>query len=360
MVTEDENMHSQQRLETIDTPAAWYGEDLQTKPETWTYVLNEDEVSELMTASQKFKDSGVPLGKISPENFQLSRLRPFLQALADTLKHGIGFQLISGLPIQDCSPLDRAQIFCGIGSYIGKARSQNAAGHLLGHVRDTGADIKDPRVRIYQTTERQTFHTDSSDVVGLLCINEAKEGGDSMLASSMTAYNEMLKRKPDLLKVLFDPIATDRRGEVPEGEKPYFTIPVYNRFEGFLTCIYQRNYIDSAKRFDDAPKLSDEQIEALDLLDTIVNEPTVNLRMRLKPGDMQFVYNHTMLHDRTAFIDWPDQDRRRHLLRLWLSVPDDRPLPPVFCQRYGSIEIGNRGGVITKETILHAPIEAQN
>ena len=227
----------------------------------------------------------------------------------------------------------------------------------MGHVRDTGADIKDPKVRIYQTTERQTFHTDSSDVVGLLCINEAKEGGDSMLASSMTAYNELLKRRPDLLEVLFDPIATDRRGEIPEGQKPYFTIPVYNKFDGFLTCIYQRNYIDSAKRFKDAPKLSHQQVEALDLLDEIVNKPEVNLRMRLKPGDMQFVYNHTMLHDRTAFVDWPDQDRRRHLLRLWLSIPNDRPLPPVFSQRYGSIEIGNRGGVITKETILHAPIE---
>ena len=142
-----------------------------------------------------------------------------------------------------------------------------------------------------------------------------------MLASSMTAYNELLDRRPDLLEVLFDPIATDRRGEVPEGEKPYFTIPVFNKFAGFLTCIYQRNYIDSAKRSADAPKLSDKQVEALDLLDEIVNKPEVHLCMRLKPGDMQFVYNHTMLHDRTAFTDWPERYKRRHLLRLWLFVP---------------------------------------
>ena len=316
-------MNAQLSLEKVNTPAAWYGAELQRQPETWTYVLNDAEIGELFDASRKFKDSGIPIGKISPESFRLSKLSPFLDALADTLKHGMGFQLISGLPIDDCTPLDRAQIFCGIGSYIGKARSQNAAGHLLGHVRDTGADIKDPKVRIYQTTERQTFHTDSSDVVGLLCINEAKEGGDSMLASSMTAYNELLDRRPDLLAVLFDPIATDRRGEVPEGEKPYFTIPVYNRFEGFLTCIYQRNYIDSAKRFEDAPKLSDEQIEALDLLDTIVNEPEVNLRMRLKPGDMQFVYNHTMLHEQAIYqhdgrqyqVEKLDFDNRKAFVR---------------------------------------------
>ena len=124
------------------------------------------------------------------------------------------------------------------------------------------------------------------------------------------------------------------------------------------SCIYQRNYINSAKRFDDAPQLTAEQIEALDLLDEIVNEPNIHLRMRLKPGDMQFVYNHTMLHDRTAFVDWPEKDQRRHLLRLWLALPNDRPLPPIYAERYGSIEIGNRGGVITKETVLHAPVEA--
>ena len=159
----------------------------------------------------------------------------------------MGFQLISGLPIDDCTPLDRAQIFCGIGSYIGKARSQNAAGHLLGHVRDTGADIKDPKVRIYQTTERQTFHTDSSDVVGLLCINEAKEGGDSMLASSMTAYNELLDRRPDLLAVLFDPIATDRRGEVPKAKSPISPFLSITGLKGFWTCIYQRNILISLR-----------------------------------------------------------------------------------------------------------------
>ena len=350
-------MNTRLSQEKINTPAAWYGAELQRQPETWTYVLNDAEIAELFDASRKFKDSGIPIGQISPENFKLPKLSPFLDKLGDNLKHGIGFHLISGLPVEDCTPLDRAQIFCGIGSYIGRARSQNAAGHLLGHVRDIGGDIKDPKIRIYQTTERQTFHTDSSDVVGLLCINEAKEGGDSMLASSMTAFNELLKRRPDLLKVLFDPIATDRRGEVPEGEKPYFTIPVYNYFAGFLTCIYQRNYINSAQRFADAPKLSNKQVEALDLLDTIVNEPELHLRMRLKPGDMQFVYNHTMLHDRTAFIDWPDRVRKRHLLRLWLSLPNDRPLPAVFSQRYGSIQIGDRGGVVTTETVLHVPVE---
>ena len=178
-----------------------------------------------------------------------------------------------------------------------------------------------------------------------------------MLASSVTAYNEILKRRPDLVPHLFLPVATDRRGEVPENEEPFFTIPVYNWHAHFLTCIYQRNYIESARRFESAPELSEQQIEALDLLDEIVNEPGMHLRMRLQPGDMQFVYNHSLLHDRTGFTDWPDPDKRRHLLRLWLAIPGDRPLPSVFAQRYGSLEVGNRGGVITKETVLHAPVD---
>ena len=149
------------------------------------------------------------------------------------------------MPVSRYSAEVYATIFCGIGSHLGSARSQNAAGHLLGHVRDIGADVNNPNTRIYQTTARQSFHTDSCDVVGLLCLKEAKEGGDSMLASSVTAYNEIAKRRPDLVPALFEPVATDRRGEVPEGQDPFFMIPVFTWHEGYLTCIYQRNYINS-------------------------------------------------------------------------------------------------------------------
>ena len=341
----------------ITESAAWTGKDMVAEPERWTYHLGDADVAEIEAAATAFIDSGQPLGLISKGSFPLGAFGSWLEKLRENLINGIGFQLIKGLPVETYSGQMRATIFCGIGSHLGVARSQNAAGHLLGHVRDIGADVNDPNARIYQTTSRQSFHTDSCDVVGLLCIREAMSGGDSMLASSVTAYNEILKRRPDLVPHLFLPLATDRRGEVPENEEPFFTIPVYNWHAHFLTCIYQRNYIESARRFESAPELSDQQIEALDLLDEIVNEPGMHLRMRLQPGDMQFVYNHSLLHDRTGFTDWPDPDKRRHLLRLWLAVPGDRPLPSVFAQRYGSVEVGNRGGVITKETVLHAPVD---
>ena len=343
--------------DAITSPVAWTGRDMMAAPERWTYRLSDADVAEIENAATIFIDSGRPLGQITRDLFPLPEFGVWLESLRETLIHGIGFQLITGLPVETYSGDMRATIFCGIGSHIGRARSQNAAGHLLGHVRDVGADINDPNTRIYQTTSRQSFHTDSCDVVGLLCVREAMSGGDSMLASSMTAYNEILKRRPDLAPHLFLPVATDRRGEVPENEDPFFTIPVYSWHRNFLTCIYQRNYIDSAQRFETAPRLSAQQLEALDLLDDIVNEPDMHLRMRLQPGDMQFVYNHSLLHDRTGFTDWPEAEKRRHLLRLWLAVPEDRPLPAVFAQRYGSVDIGDRGGVITSETVLHAPVD---
>lgn len=151
------------------------------------------------------------------------------------------------------------------------------------------------------------------------------------------------------------PIATDRRGEVPAGELPYFLIPVFNWHQGFLTAIYQRQYIDSAQRFADAPRLTPAHVEALDLFDTLANSPELSFSMRLQPGDMQFVYNHTLLHDRTGFEDWPDDANKRHLLRLWLAVPGDRPLPPVCASRYGSIAVGDRDGVIVPGTALQVP-----
>ncbi|NNM34760.1 MAG: hypothetical protein HKO53_16915, partial [Gemmatimonadetes bacterium] len=180
---------------------------------------------------------------------------------------------------------------------------------------------------------------------------------ESLLVSALTIYNRMREARPDLLALLFEPIATDRRGEVPEGGDPFMTIPVLNWHAGHLTVFYQRQYIESAQRFPAAPRLTEAHMEALDLFDVISNDPELHLRMRLERGDMQFVYNHSQLHDRTDFVDWPELEHRRHLLRLWLSPPGDRELPDCFRQRYGSIEVGNRGGIITEHTVLSAPID---
>ena len=337
-------------------PSAWRGRDVAQRSD-WLIELTIQQIAELESAAAHYLSLGRDVGEITADAFPLPTFAAHLASLSNTLLNGHGFEVLRGLPVATYTQETAATIFCGIGAHLGRARSQNAAGHILGHVRNIGADANDTNTRIYQTAERQTFHTDSADVVGLLCLREAQIGGMSLLVSVETIANRMADTRPDVLALLFDPIATDRRGEVPEGAAPFMTIPVLSWHAGQLTVFYQRQYIESAQRFDDAPRLTHKHIEALDLFDALANDPDLHMSMQLQPGDMQFVYNHSQLHDRTGFTDWPDPDKRRHLMRLWLSIPGDRALPEVFKERYGSIKIGNRGGIITANTTLHAPLD---
>jgi hypothetical protein len=332
--------------------AAWYGPDMAKRTE-WLMPLSPAEIDEVEATAKTLAAREANIAAITAHDFPLPSLAAKLKARVENeVLNGRGFLLLRGLPVERWSMREAATAFYGLGAHLGSARSQ-----VLGHVQDLGLDVKDPNVRIYQTHERQTYHTDSCDIVGLLCLKTAKSGGLSALVSSTTIFNEMRRRRPDLLQLLFKPIATDRRGEVPPGRKPYFEIPVFNWHQGFLSAIYQRQYIDSAQRFPDAPRLEPKQVEALDTFDALANDPALHLFMEFKPGDVQLVHNHTMLHDRTAFVDWPDAARRRHLLRLWLAASGARPLPEIFGQRYGSVAIGDRGGIIVHGSRLNAPLE---
>jgi hypothetical protein len=342
----------------IEAASAWKGRDLRDQPQEWTYRLSPAEIAEIATATAGVRERGLDIAEIRREDFPLPTLGPVLDRLRNQVLNGRGFALIRGLPVEGRPVVDSAAAYWGVGTYFGNARSQNAKGHLLGHVRDLGLHTEDPNVRTYQTTERQHFHTDSCDIVALLCLKTAKSGGMSSFTSSMSIYNAMATRRPDLVARLFAPFPTDRRGEVPEGKKPYFELPVYNDYQGYLSVIYSRPYIHSSQRFPDARRLTPEDIEALDMFDDLANDADLRLDMNFEPGDMQFLHNHTILHDRTAFVDWPEPERRRHLLRLWLAAPGARPLPPIYAERYGTITVGDRGGIICPNTRLHAPLEA--
>ena len=344
--------------------SAWRGPPL-AMSDAWIVNLSPGNVDELARATHAVIARDLDPARLTALVFPLPTLAAELASLRDELLHRRGFALLRGLPIERFTRRQAATLFIGLGTHLGLARSQNAKGHLLGHVCDLGFASSDPNVRIYQTHERQTFHTDSCDVVGLLCLREARSGGDSMLVSAATIFNEMRARRPDLLARLLLPMAHDRRGEVPAGMQPWFELPVFSWLReaengephGELTVFYQRQYIDSAQRFPDAPRLTHEDIEALDLFDALANDPQLHLTMRLAPGDIQFVHNHTLLHDRTAFVDWPQPERRRHLLRLWLSPAQGRELPAAFAQRYGTLLPGRRGGVPSADGTLRANIE---
>jgi hypothetical protein len=229
----------------------------------WLMPLAAGEIAEIENATKVLVARDADIASINARDFPLPALGPKLRArVRDEVLNGRGFLLMRGLPVERWTIREAATAYFGLGAHIGSARSQNGKGHVLGHVRDLGLDAQDPNVRIYQTNARQTFHTDSCDVVGLLCLKTAQSGGLSALVSSTTIFNEMRRSRPDLLKLLLEPIATDRRGEVPKGRKPYFEIPVFTWHQGFLTAIYQRQYIDSAQRFPDAPRLTPAHIEA--------------------------------------------------------------------------------------------------
>jgi len=339
----------------ITGPAAWYGRDMAAGSQ-WMYTLNADELGEIEAALSDFQRQGIDLTQVTRDNFRLPTLGTALDGIRQELLSGRGFVLIRGIPMKARSVTDAAAIFWGLGSYLGKAVSQNGKGHVLGHVRDLGYDADDPNARVYQTDRRQFYHADSCDIVGLMCLKKAKSGGLSSIISSTTLYNEMLARDPKLTAELFRPYKVDRRGEVPAGMAPYFTVPIMNWFKGRLTCYYVRRYIESALRFDDVAPLTERQIQALDLFDAISEEKEIHLNMDFEPGDLQFLHNHQILHDRTDYVDWDEPDRKRHLLRLWLCPPDGRPLPPSFAARYGGVEPGNRGGIMTPGVRLHAPL----
>lgn len=331
--------------ERIETPAAWYGPALAARRD-WMESLSSEEIAEVERATERLACLGANPAEIRAADFPLPTLESRLARILEEVQDGRGFVLIRGLDVSRFGRQAAEIAFAGLGSHLGSRRPQNAQGEMLGQVKDLGLSSTDPNVRIYQTHERQTYHTDSCDIVALMCLCAARAGGLSTLVSAVTIYNEMRARRPDLARVLFEPIETDRRGEVPPGQLPWFNIPVFNWHAGLLSVVYHRQYIESARRFAGVPPLTPRQIEALDLFDALANDAALNLQMEFQPGDIQLVYNHSLLHDRTAFEDWPEPERRRHLLRLWLAPWNARALPPVFAERYGSLTPGERGGIV--------------
>jgi Taurine catabolism dioxygenase TauD, TfdA family len=341
----------------IQGPSAWNAADMRAREAEWSYRLSLPEIAEIEAAVQSASARGLDIARIRREDFPLPTLGPVLDRLRDEVLHGRGFVLLRGLPVEDRPIAESATAYWGIGSYFGSARSQNAKGHLLGHIYDLGgSSATNPNVRSYATSERQNFHIDRCDVVALLCLRRARSGGLSAIASSMTVHNVMLARRPDLLERLYQPFPVDRRGEVPEGKPPFYEAPVFNEHAGHVSVLYSRLHIGSSQRFPEARRLTAKDIEALDMLGEVAGESEVRLDMNFMPGDIQFLHNHTILHARTAYQDWPEAQRKRHLLRLWLAPPGARPLPPVFAECYGVLTPGDRGGIICEGTHQHVPL----
>ncbi len=306
---------------------AWRSADLD-RDQSWIYQLSSEDRAELDRALKEAKRRGASLPRLAKEDFPLPQLRDKLAAVLEQLEDGRGVALIRGFEVDRYSSLDAATIFWGIGTYLGKAVAQNAYGEALGHVRDLGKDwTKDMSARGYQTTRLLPFHNDSCDVVGLLCLRAAKAGGTSSIVSSVAIFNELLETRPDVVQTCVQPFHFDRRNEQPAGEAPFYPMALFNVHNGRMFNRYNRTYAESAQRFPDAPRLTAAQREALELYDGLCMNPALRYDMVLRPGDMQFVNNYVVLHSRSDYEDYPEPERKRHLLRLWLLTPglSDRP-----------------------------------
>ena len=341
----------------VGGPGAWRGADMAERREEWTYTLSSAEVAELDDAMRRTRAKDIIA--IERADFALPTLGGVFDDMRRELLRGRGFVLLRGVPVRDDAIEEAARVYWGLGTYFGAARSQNGKGHLLGHVCDLGARydaFRNPgKARIYQTRVRQRFHTDSTDIVSLLCLQKAKSGGESGIASSITVHDEMWRRDRPLWAEMYKPLWRDRRGEVPEGRKPYYPCAAFHYHDGLLSTIYARDYIESCDRFPELPPLTERQVAALDLFDRITEEN--RLDMAFEPGDVQLLHNHQILHARADFEDWPEVERKRHLLRLWLSPDDARPLPDSFLERYLSLEIGARGGIAVPGVAPNVPLE---
>ncbi len=344
------------RTTPVAGPSAWFGPDLAREPHRWLHHFSPADLDEIERALDRARASGKATIDLRPEDFPLPTLDRWFDRIRHDLLHGHGFVVARGLNVVGRPLEDIFRMYWGLATKLGNVRPQNAMGHLIGHVRDEGLDPEKPGVRIYQTNRRQTYHTDSTDIVGLLCLRSARRGGRSAIVSSTTIFNEILRRRPDLAAALFEPYPTDRRGEIPPGMLPYFAIPIYHQHEGYLSAIYSRTYILSAQALPNVPKLTTAQRDAMTMLDELADDPNLHLMMDLEPGDLQFIHNHELLHDRTAFEDWPEPERRRHLLRIWLCPPEARPLPSCYALRYGSTTIGDRGGIVVQEGLRALPL----
>ncbi len=329
----------------ITEPGAWIGPQIQ-RDGSWIHHFDHDAVAELDAALAHVKRVGARI-PFAPDAFPLPRLAIRLKRILDDVENGTGFKLLRGIPRGRYSDDACELLYWGLGSHLGVPISQNGRGHLLGHVRDEGRTQADPNARAYQTSQRMDFHTDMlpMDVLGLFCLRTAKRGGASKITSALTIHNVLRAERPDLLEALYGDFHIDWRGEEPPGEKPFFTLPMFSERDGRVTArINSLPYYESAARHGAQFAPTAIQREALMMVQEIANRPELMLTMAFQEGDIQLLNNHTMLHAREAYEDFPEPGRERHLLRMWIAVDDAsrRPLADALAPRYRWVQ---RGGI---------------
>ena len=307
----------------------WIAKDLQ-ETSKWIQYFTAAELADADRAITAAKQAGRGLGDLTQENFPLPALRPAFDRVLSELEDGLGFFVLRGLPAGKYTKEDMRLLYWGMGLHLGTAVTQSNRGDMLGDVRNFGVDTYSKKGRGYMSNQHLEFHGDTCDVVCLMVLRVAKSGGLSRFCSSIAIHDEIARTRPDLLDVLYQPFPMSWKGQEAPGEPGWYLQPVFSKEQGKTSSRFIPQHVIGysveAELFPQAPALQPKQREAIERVQSLANDPKFYGEMMFEPGDMQFMNNHVMYHSRTEFEDHEEADRRRHLIRLWLSVPNSRPL----------------------------------
>ena len=330
-----------------DGPAVWTRPEME-RDQSWIFRFTPSDLAELATATDALAARGLGPLEFGRDDFVLPTLGPKLVGLLHDIEYGRGFVLLRGLDVA-AYDIDRLSLlYWGLGAHLGQVISQNSQGDLLGRVMDmeggkyAGGGYYEQGVRGHRTNAFLAPHSDSSDVVGLLCVRPARRGGESWIASSIAIYNRIRSQRPDLLAPLFAGFRYDLVGKGRTADELTANrVPVYSWHKGLLSCRFNKQQIElGAARLGET--LTDAQREAIALVEELAMSEELLLPMAFQPGDIQLLNNHTTLHSRGGYEDFDAPEKRRMLLRLWLNIPNGRPLAPDYADR---LNTGGRGGV---------------
>jgi hypothetical protein len=317
-------------LQILETGSEWHAPDVADESR-WIEFFDEAERDELDAALRRALEKSSQVLEISKNDFPLPSLQARLHMIERELIEGRGFVLLRGLERERYSREEIELIYWGIGMHLGAPWPQNQYGHVLGDVTDQGIDPADPTSRGNEIGKIAfPYHSDGSDLVGLLCLQKSKSGGTSTVANAVAIHNDLVREAPDLAAALYESQPYDFRGGEPEGAQPWYELPVFTNWNGRLFVRYIRPYILASQRHDTAPRIQEQAERAMQRMDEMTHDRDYNVFMDLEPGDMQFVNNYHVLHARTAYEDDREAGLVRHLKRLWLATDTLKDRPPYF------------------------------
>lgn len=322
------------QLDDTRGPANWLAADMQDQRE-WVIHLTAPQIAELDHALRSALAAGKTLETLTAHDFPLPSFAELVANVQDRLENGRGLAVLRGLPALDYNKDELRLMYWGLGLHFGTAVSQSSQGDLLGDVRDFGSDVNSATGRGYKSKQELGFHSDTSDVVVLMVLRTAKSGGVSKICSAIAIRNEIAKTRPDLLKVLYQPFYWSWKNQQAPGEAAYYSQPVYSQHNGKFSSRHIPPHILVAhEEFPELGPIPPVQVEAMKLVNSLANDPRFHFGMLFEPGDIQLLNNHVTMHSRTEFEDYPEEDRKRHLLRMWLSMSNTRTLSPLMAAIY--------------------------